>query len=242
MRERVVLPENHWFELEPAPAHDCPYLPDREIQLELGLMLPDATHFDDLLARGYRRLGQVFYLPACGECQECLPIRVPLADFSPSRSQRRLWRRSAERFEVRLLPPAFDEEHFELYHRHSLHVSQENTPGEPESYVRAFLLSTVETHLVEYRVEGEVVAVSIIDEGASAISSVYTFWNPDRARLSAGTFSALWEMRWARELGKTHYYLGYYIADCSRMSYKSRFAPYELMSWQNGEWRRPGGG
>ncbi|MBW2735172.1 MAG: arginyltransferase [Deltaproteobacteria bacterium] len=236
MEDRLALPENLWFELEPASPQECPYLPNREIQLGLGLMLPDAPHFDRLLARGCRRLGQIFYLPACAGCRECLPIRVPLATFAPSRSQRRLWRRVADRFEVRLLPPTFEEAHFQLYHRHSLHVSDDNTPGGPESYVRAFLLSTVETRLVEYRVDEQLVALSIIDEGEKAISSVYTCWDPDQAHLSPGTFSALWEMRWARDAGKEHYYLGYYIAECSRMNYKNRFRPYELLDWSRGEW------
>lgn len=149
-------------------------------------MLPDRDFFDDLLARGHRRLGQVFYRPGCAGCRSCVPIRVPVDAFTPSKSQRRLWRRVAPRYEVHVLPPLYHDEHFELYERHSLHVAEDNTPGDAESYARAFLTSSVQTHLIEYRSEGQLVGASILDEGSTALSSVYVFWDPDLAELLAG--------------------------------------------------------
>ena len=238
MTRTLVLPRNQWIDIESGPPRPCPYLADREIQLELGVIIPDGETFDELMEGGHRRIGQVFYVPGCGGCRDCIPIRVPLAAFQPSKSQRRCWRRFSERFHVQVLPPAFDAEHFELYRRHSLHVSDENEPGDEDSYVRAFLLSQVQTHLIEYRVDDELVACSILDEGAQCVSSVYVYWDPSRPELNAGTFSALWEMRWAEGLGKEHYYLGYWVSQCSRMNYKNRFRPYELLDWQGARWRR----
>ncbi len=238
MPRKLILPQNHWLDLESGPARECPYLPDREILLELGIVIPDGATFDALMARGHRRLGQVFYRPACGGCRDCLPIRVPLDAFTLSKSQRRCWRRLANRYRVEVLPPVFKDEHLELYRRHSLYVSDDNQPGDGESYRRAFLLSQVQTHLLEYRVEGDLIGCSVLDEGDSSVSSVYVFWDPDRPKLSLGTFSALWEMRWAAQLNKEHYYLGYWVCECSRMSYKNRFRPYELYDWHLQQWLR----
>lgn len=237
-RRTLIIPRNHWIDLDPGDARECPYLADREIRLDLGVVLPDRDYFDDLLARGHRRLGQVFYRPGCAGCRACVPIRVPVDAFMPSKSQRRLWRRVAPRYEVHVLPPLYHDEHFELYARHSLHVAEDNTPGDAESYARAFLTSSVQTHLIEYRSEGQLVGASILDEGSTALSSVYVFWDPDLAELSPGTFSALWELRWAADLGKDHYYLGYWIGDCDRMNYKNRFRPYELYDWNTESWER----
>ncbi|MCK5797978.1 MAG: arginyltransferase [Deltaproteobacteria bacterium] len=233
-----ILAENQWVPLKSAPPHACPYLSGREMTLDLGIIIPDAATFDTLLARGHRRLGQVFYRPACDDCRECLPIRIPVADFSPSKSQRRTWRKLAERYTVKVHPPTYDPGHFDLYRRHALHVATDNPPSDPESYERAFLLSQVNTHLLEYRVDDELVAVSVVDEGARALSSVYVFWDPDKPEFSPGTFSALWELRWAQAIGKDAYYLGYWVRDCSHMNYKSRFRPFELYDWRDDKWCR----
>jgi arginyl-tRNA--protein-N-Asp/Glu arginylyltransferase len=237
---KLFLPKNHWFALDPAPARECPYLPDREIALDLGVVLPDPEYFDHLMQSGHRRLGQIFYTPMCAGCRDCVPIRVSLADFRRSRSQRKLWRKVSAGYEVTVRPPVFEPEHFEVYRQHSMFVSEENSPGSPESYVQAFLSSQVDTHLIEYHYEGQFVGASILDEGALSVSSVYVFWDPALAHLSPGTFSALWEMHWALERGKRFYYLGYYVAECSRMNYKARFRPYELLDWQTMRWRQYG--
>ncbi len=83
-----------------------------------------------------------------------------------------------------------------------------------------------------------VVAVSVLDEGAASVSSVYAFWDPDFARFAPGTFSALWELEWARARGKHYYYLGYWVSGCAKMRYKASFRPYELFDWDSGVWKR----
>jgi arginine-tRNA-protein transferase len=138
---------------------------------------------------------------------------------------------------VRDLPPHFSGHHFEIYSKHARHVSLANQPCTPETYQAAFVDTGVETHFFEYWIGGRLAAVSILDEGELTVSSAYTCWDPIFARSSPGTFSALWEMAWARERGKLYYHLGYWVRDCTQMSYKNRFRPCELMSWDTGEWR-----
>lgn len=235
--KRAPVQPNEWVELELSSPHDCPYLPGRQARLAPGIIVPDGATFDGRLAAGYRRLGAVMYRPACAGCAECVPLRVPLATFAPSKSQRRLWRRLAARYRVRLTSPRMCDEHFELYLRHALHVSEDNALLTPESYEQSFVFSLVRTRFIEYRVDGELVALSVLDEGARGLSSVYVSWEPRFEKLSPGTFSALWEMQWGLAHGKDHYYLGYWVADCPRMAYKARFSPHERMGWDDGEWR-----
>ena len=116
-------------------------------------------------------------------------------------------------------------------------MSGDNPPATEDAYRSCFVISAVNTHFIEYRVDGQLVAVSVVDEGDNAASSVYVSWNPEHARLSPGTFSALWEMRWARDRGRRHYYLGYWVHGCRAMRYKTRFRPYELMNWHTGRWQ-----
>ena len=83
------------------------------------------------------------------------------------------------------------------------------------------------TRLVEFREHGHLRMVSIIDELADGISSVYTFYDPERARLSLGTYSILWQIAEAQRRKLPYVYLGYWIAESRKMSYKTDFRPIE---------------
>jgi arginine-tRNA-protein transferase len=179
----------------------------------------------------------MLYRPDCPDgCRACVPIRVPLADFAPSRSQRRLLARLSPRVVVSRGRPRFDSQHLALYNRHARMVSTANTLCSPTEYELVFVNTCVTTHLVEYRIDGQFAGLSVVDKGHRALSSFYFCWEPRLARFSLGTFSALWEIQWAQQQGLSHYYLGYWIADCPSMSYKNRFRPYELRNWHSGAW------
>ena len=229
---------NAWYPIASTSESDCLYLPGRNSKLELGVIVPDADAFDTLMTRGYRRQGLFFYRPDCPTCRECRPIRIPLDTFRPSKSQRKLLKRVSSRFDVRVGLPRLEPDHFAIYASHAKHVSEANRPDDPQQYRSAFVDSLVKTHMIEYRLDGELACVSILDEGARTLSSVYTFWDSWAAPASPGTFSALWEMEWASQKGLTHYHLGYWIRDCSRMSYKNRFRPYDLLDWETATWQR----
>ncbi|MCB9557978.1 MAG: arginyltransferase [Deltaproteobacteria bacterium] len=221
-----------------SPIDVCPYLPAR--QMRLGLLYGTnlrPEQFDLLLARGYRRSGPLLYLPDCpGSCRQCLPIRISLRDFAPSRSQRRVWRRSQQRLTVRVSTPHFDPDHLALHNRHLVQVSPDNRPCDAEDYHAAFIQSCVTTRLIEYRIDGELAALSVLDLGKAALSSHYVCWDPRFARFSLGTLTALWEMRWGLAQGFTHYYLGYLVRQCTAMNYKDRFRPFELLDWASLDW------
>lgn len=101
-----------------SPEHPCPYLPDRTAR---SLLLdPSSTNqpaYATLLTQGFRRSGAYFYRPQCAHCRACVPLRVPVRDFAPDRSQQRAWRRNSD-LDVCLRPVEFVAEHYELYLRY----------------------------------------------------------------------------------------------------------------------------
>ncbi len=220
------------------PAQRCPYLPDRDASLFFYQpIFPSPDDFDRMLESGFRRHGGVFYRPACPDgCRECVPIRLPLARFEPSRSQRRLLRKYGDRYEVTAGEPAVEPDHLDLFNRHARHVSPDARPLGVEEYTDFLIASPVLTLQVSYHLDGELAGVGFLDVGHRASSSVYYFWDPDCAAASPGTFSALWEIDWCRRQGQDHYYLGYWIRDCRSMAYKDRFRPCERMDWESGRW------
>lgn len=217
-------------------AHACPYLPDREARevyvVGGGIGAPV---YGELMDRRFRRSGPVFYRPSCAGCAECVPIRVPVADFVPSRSQRRVLRRNCD-LEVLIAAPSGDDEHFELYTRYQT-IWHDGAMAGDQSDFEAFLArSPIETIEMQYRAAGRLLGVGLVDVCPASLSSVYFYFEPDEHRRGLGVFSGLCEIALARRWGKPHWYIGYYIRECERMNYKSRFRPYELLA-ADGTWR-----
>ena len=72
-------------------------------------------------------------------------------------------------------------------------------------------------------------AIGWIDVLEQILSSVYFIFDPDEASRRLGVYSLLYEIEYARKLDKTWLYLGYWVEDSQKMSYKSDFQPAELL-------------
>lgn len=212
----------------------CPYLPDRQwasVSLHVERIAP--VEVQGLLEAGFRRSGRDFYRPACPDCQECVSLRLPVARFRPGRTQRRVWRRNQD-LEVVQAAPGYTEEKLDLYRRFlAWRFDREDTPGIQDFH--GFLGPgpdlTVE---MDYRLKGRLVAFGILDATPQAASSVYFVHDPEEADRRLGTFSVLQEVRWCRETGRNHLYLGLWVRQCRAMDYKARFHPHELLRPQEG--------
>lgn len=209
----------------------CPYLSDRVATFRFGNGKLAGSHYEQLLDWGYRRNGNYVYRPVCRHCRECWVMRVPVEQFRMTKSQRRVWNRGQKHFEVRWGSARYTPEKATMYERYLAwqHGTSEG-PMDADRY-RAFLVDSClrhETLEMQYRVEGRLAGVGIVDRLEHALSTVYFFFDPDFAHLSPGTWSALYEIQQARAWGLRHYYLGYYIAGCGSMNYKARFQPCEI--------------
>lgn len=220
---------------------ECPYLPDRRWVTHSfhAADLPDGL-YEEMLRDGWRRSGSSFYRNRCPGCRCCTPVRVPVADFKPSRSQRRVIRRNLD-IEVSVVPLDTSFEVFDLYRTY---VSARHTPPEvtgetaqvegEEQFIRFLGHSPVSSRCMLYRLNTRLIGVGWVDVLPDGLSSVYFAFHPDESHRSLGTFSIIKEIELARESGKSWLYLGFYVPESPKMAYKGSFAPREFAV--NGRW------
>ena len=213
-------------EIEP-----CVYLDDHQARLPLRWQLRPVVGaaFDDLLTMGDRRVGKALYRPSCPGCRACETLRIPVAEFVPSRSQRRVWKRGQRELRVQLAGPTHSDGHVALFnkHRRLRDLAHHEGAMTPEGYEAWLVQTCCETVEIRYFRGDVLVGVAITDMGEHAASAVYTYFDPDHSELSPGIFSVLWQIAWARKLGLEHLYLGLYIAGNRHMTYKVGFMPHE---------------
>jgi arginine-tRNA-protein transferase len=218
------------------PPHACPYLPDREAQLEIRVQIDvSPEELDAMLGRGWRRFGPVYFRPACAGCRECVTLRVRTAEFAPSKSQRRAARNAARLRRV-VGPPRIDEERLALYR--TWHAQREEARGwdaspiDSQRYGFDFAFPHPSVREVAFRDperDDRLVGLGICDETPSAISAVYFFWEPELAPPSLGVAHIVMLVSEARRRGLPYVYLGYRVLDCPSLVYKGRYRPHELL-------------
>lgn len=208
----------------------CSYLPERAA-VSLVAIPPHiitGSIYSELVRRGFRRSGDFTYRPACSTCRACVPVRLPVARFTPNRSQRRCLKALHE-LTVRELPPMHTEEHYQLYRRYqkARHADGGMDADSREQYAQFLLHSQVDTRLIEFRAGGELRMVSIVDVLDDGLSAVYTFFDPDAPESGLGTYNILWQVHRCLAGELPYLYLGYWIRNCRKMNYKARFRPIE---------------
>lgn len=222
--------------------YECSYLPGRQARSQVASPTQglSSASYSTLIAQGFRRSGLFTYRPHCDACTQCTPLRIPVSHFRPNRSQRRAWA-AHQGLQAYVRPLEFAAEHFELYTRYqsARHPDGGMDRDDSEQYRQFLLQSQVPTKLVEFHDVDEssgratLKMVSIVDVLRDGLSAVYTFFEPYDVA-SYGTYNVLWQLHWATQLGLPYLYLGYWIPDSPKMSYKARFRPYE--SYHNGLW------
>jgi len=211
----------------------CPYLDGISSSTETMLMTGvTAAELDELLERGWRRFGPVYFRPVCTTCDECVSVRVPVATFAPSDNLKRVLRRAAHvRMEVG--EPVVDDVRLALYRR--WHESREEERGwKPdrigiESYAMQFCFPHAAAREFSYWDGDELIGIGIADQTSRALSAVYCYYDPGRARLSLGTYNVLRALQYASHRHLAYVYLGYRVEGCISLQYKGRFRPQERL-------------
>ena len=231
----IPLSALHFYLTAPYP---CSYLPDLQARSQVATpaFLISTPVYSGLVRHGFRRSGAYTYRPHCDGCHACVPLRVPAKQFTPNRSQRRAWAQHAH-LEASLHPLQDNTEHYELYQRYqrARHPNGGMDNDDHESYRNFLLQSHVDSLLVEFREQGMLRMVSVIDLLGDGLSSVYTFYEPDLPRARFGVYNVLWQIELCRKLALDFVYLGYWIERSRKMAYKTGYQPAQGLI--DGVWR-----
>lgn len=221
------------------PPHRCNYLPEQEaITLFADPNFPKNRNlYSTLASNGFRRSGTHLYIPHCRHCNACISVRVSANAFVPSRSQKRAWQKNSDLI-IRALPAVFEQEHFMLYSKYlaSRHPEGGMDNPTPESYMEFLTAPWTDTVFYEMRAGDRLIAIAVTDVMNDGLSAVYTFYDPDEATRSPGKFAILYQIEQARLAGLDWLYLGYWIQQSGKMSYKSEYRPQQMYvnnSWYN---------
>jgi arginine-tRNA-protein transferase len=220
----------------------CNYLPDR--QERLLFTLPDeplnAELYQQLLTLNFRRSGEQIYTTYCEGCQHCQSVRLIAEEFQFNNSQRRLWNK-AKRSDWRYQWVETEDKssctakYYALYQSYidSKHADGSMSPTSPEQMAYLWQANWLKIQFLEQYLGDQLVAVTVVDCTADAFSAVYTFYQTGHA-LAFGTLAILTLVELAKIENIRFVYLGYYIQQCQKMSYKAKFLPQQRFI--AGEW------
>ena len=211
----------------------CPYLDGRmERKLFTALQGEGAERLNDKLSKqGFRRSQNVLYRPSCAECAACMSARIRVADFTPSKSQKRTMRRNRD-LARKATSPWATEDQYDLFRRYldSRHADGGMADMDVFEFAAMIEETPVRTRVVEYTDSGTdaLTAVCLTDVLDDGVSLVYSFYDPARTKASLGTYIILDHIEIAREAGLPFVYLGYWVPGSPKMGYKAKFSGLEL--------------
>ncbi len=221
----------------------CPYLPGKEERKVFTHIIGKrARDLNELLTQGgFRRSQTIAYRPACETCRACVSVRVLVDEFRPTGNMRRVLRDNADLIGTGT-PNRPSSDQYSLFRRYL--DARHRDGGMADMTVLDYSMmiedSHVDTKVVEYRRrgidsgitgrgDGDLIAVSLTDEMSDGLSMVYSFFDPQEASRSLGTFMILDHIARARAMGLPYLYLGYWVEGSKKMDYKARFLPQERL-------------
>lgn len=184
----------------------------------------------ELIERGYRRFGKMFFRPICADCTECQSIKIDVANYTFSKSAKRILKKSAQ-IRTYIQHPTVSHEHLALFEKYHLYMHErkgwEYSATSADHYYNSFVNGYEDFgYEVLYYFEDKLIGVDLIDILADGISSIYFYYDPDFASYSLGKLSLYKQIQFAQKSGKKWIYLGYYVEACPSLSYKSEYKPY----------------
>ncbi|SCY84706.1 arginyltransferase [Microvirga guangxiensis] len=221
----------------------CPYLPGKEERkVFTHIVGRRGRELNEILTQGgFRRSQTIAYRPACDTCRACVSVRVLADEFRPSENLKRVLKTNADLIGNET-PNRPTSEQYALFRRYvdARHADGGMADMSVLDYSMMVEDSHVDTQLIEYRRrgidsgitgrgEGDLIAVSLVDQMSDGLSMVYSFFDPDHQARSLGTYMILDHIRRAKAMGLPYLYLGYWVEGSKKMGYKARFTPQERL-------------
>lgn len=235
---RDITPDIGSIKLCLTEPHECSYLEGRRSTTAFvdPSEIIDTEFYSRMTAIGFRRSGAYLYAPMCAQCSACVPARVPVMSFKMNRAQKRCWNRNRD-IMVDQVEMISSDEHFPLYARY---INQRHSDGDmyppSRNQFEEFLCTPWEsTRYLELRLEDKLIGCAVVDLIHNGVSALYTYFDPAYTDRSLGNLAILFQINMARELGLEYLYLGYWIANCAKMKYKTNYRPLEL--YRENQWQ-----
>ncbi|MDR1912682.1 MAG: arginyltransferase [Helicobacteraceae bacterium] len=211
----------------------CPYLGGRSCATQYRFGGVGDLLYGELLQRGWRRFGRLFFRPACAACSECKSVRIDPNSFVWNRSFRRVLKK-CERIKLKVGHPAICDKRLDLYERYhkerAISRGWEAESSDPDEYDYAFLESDGNyAYEFDYYYLDRLVCVALVDILRVGVSAVYCYYEPEMPSFSLGVNSILQQTLFAKEHGYKRLYLGYFVSGAKSLTYKARFKPYEVL-------------
>ncbi len=228
---RDITPDLRYLRLFFTRPHKCSYLPEREaITSFVDPSLPISTQLHSQLSRmGFRRSGKFFYAPSCSNCQACIACRIVVDEFTANRTFKRTLKANSD-LSQKMVSAIDAREHYQVFEAYinGRHRDGDMFPATFEQYMEFLGDGTESTRFLEFRAGDELVGCSVVDILDDGLSAIYTYFLPELHERSLGSFAILTQIELARASALPFVYLGYWIEDCRKMSYKERYQPLEL--------------
>ncbi len=233
---------NHRLPVFITDTHKCSYLENRQARTAfVDPSIPITQSMASALnLQGFRRSGRYLYKTSCPGCNACKPLRVPVNQFRPGRSQRRTQNRNTD-LTVRVIrpdeiTPTRDENYYRLYEKY---IEQRHAYGDmyPPSRDQfdSFIGEIYDfSQIAEFWLDEQLAMVALFDQLSDGLSAIYTFFDPGLQKRSLGTYAILWQVKYCARIGLPYLYLGFWVANCQKMNYKSCYRPNEIYS--DGHW------
>ena len=218
-------------------ATPCPYL-NGKVEKRIAT---DLTHnyeiYNELSVNGFRRVENWMYRPICDNCSACKSYRVDIARFKLSKSLKRV-SNNLKNVNYTIIECNSNKEHFELFKKYQLdrHTGGSMGDMDEDEFTSMIETSPIKTRLMEFRDDNEkLMGVLLLDIDAKDLSAVYSFYDPCLNNLGIGNHMITQCILFGKENDFRFLYLGYFIREITKMSYKSRFKPGQIL--ENNEWR-----
>lgn len=215
----------------------CNYFHDGR-QAVTDTIFPDPAKIENLsfyLERGFVRYANYYFRHICKGCKACIPLRVLVNDFIVSRSLKRTLKKNSD---LRIAIPdltVIDPVRvnlFEKYYKNKHKITNRESPEQDVAFRHFGFKNSYE---IDFYLDDTLVAVHIVDAGSDALYAAYLYYDTRYMKRRLGVFCIAKAIEFAAKLGKSFYYMGWYIENLPVMSYKKQFRPNQLLI--DGVWK-----
>jgi len=212
----------------------CPYFDNKTSDTRYHYIQKcDVNTYTNMLERGWRRFGRVYFVPECTSCDDCKTIRIDIKNFAYSKSQKRILNKNKD-LEVYVQKPSMSIDHINLFNKYHKHMQDKKNWKEnvidPSEYKSAYIDGAGEFgQEILYFLDDKLIAVALCDMTADVMSSVYCYYDHDYENRSLGKYSILAQISMAKQANVPHLFLGYWIKDHFSMGYKENYMPFDVL-------------